>query len=112
MNIEHSGVRDMVVGISLAESERFDVPMVAYSSSRENGIPLRVNALRAAIDLVTGETIVKAYGHLRRKDGMVGDRSRDLFLEADQVPEGAKEIINVEVRALRDKIAAGAPVHF
>lgn len=112
MKIEHSSVRDAVIGISLAAEERFDVEHVASQSSPENGAPLVVRALRVGVDLITGEACVKGYGLLRNRNGEIGERNREAWLTEDQIPERAKEIINVETQQWRDKITLGGPVHY
>lgn len=106
MKITSSSLRDFEVIIALDETERFRIDFAASFRSRDNGIPLEVNRLRALVDLRDGSVIVSAYGHLVNKDGTVGERSRDQYLETEQIPMEAKHIIATEAQFIRQQIAA------
>lgn len=112
MKITSSNLRDQEVVIALDETERFRITYSASFRSRDNGLPLEVNRLRAMIDLKDGSVIVNAYGHLVNKDGTVGERSRDQYLDTDQIPVEARHIIAEEARYVRDLIGAVQGVKF
>lgn len=112
MKITASTLRDFEVVIALEEAERFRVTYSASFRSRDNGLTLEVNRLRALVDLKDGSVIVNAYGYLVNKDGTVGERSRDQYLDTDQIPVEARHIVAEEARHVRELVGAVSGVRF
>lgn len=112
MKITSSSLRDFEVIISLEDNDRFRITHEAKFRSRDNGLTLEIYRLRAVVDLKDGSAIVQAYGHLINKDGSVGERTRDQYLEVDQIPVEARHIVAEEVRHVRELISAVTGVRF
>ena len=108
---------DVVLSIFFAPDERFDVDYYdrSYDGSRrgrEDGAPLVVRGLRVSVDLVTGDTSVKALGSLRNKDGQEGSRDREQFLQSEQIHADVRSVISDAVTAIRNEIAEFRPVTY
>jgi hypothetical protein len=112
MKITSSELRDLSIVIALEEPDLFDLTFEAKFRSRDNGLTMQVNRLRALVDLKDGSVIVNAYGHLYNKDGSVGERSREQYLETDQIPVEVRFLIAEEARHVRDLIGAVQGVRF
>lgn len=113
MKITSSSLRDLEVIVALGDVDRFDIDYdPARRNHRDQGAKLQVNRLRALVDLKDGSVIVAAYGFLYNKDGQVGERTRDQYLETDQIPVEVRHIIAEEWRHTASLVGAVSGVKF
>lgn len=98
------------VGIRLDEDE-FDRTYEGWNRT-ERGAKMRVKTLTASVDMENGEVDVKAYGNLYNKDGTVGLRDRDDYLEPGEISIHLRSIIAAEWQRMRDRIAGVTEVTF
>lgn len=99
------------INVGLEPDEQFDRTYDGWNRT-ERGARMRVHALVITVDMEDGEVHVRAHGLLYNKDGALGQRGRDDYLDKGEITLAVQALVDQEWATTKARIAGVDKVWF